>query len=65
VAKVHVIPAQSEGIVMARFENRLGIENCLVEASPHAHQPDGIYVAKNQGLSGSIREALKDSDDGV
>ncbi|XP_023721756.1 uncharacterized protein LOC111872274, partial [Cryptotermes secundus] len=45
VAKDHVIPARSEGIVMARMENLLGVENGLVEPNPQAHQPEGIYVA--------------------
>ncbi|XP_023713337.1 uncharacterized protein LOC111867582 [Cryptotermes secundus] len=46
VAKDHVIPTQSEGIVMVRMENHLEVENGLVEPSPQAHAPDGIYVAR-------------------
>ncbi|XP_033607223.1 uncharacterized protein LOC117282280, partial [Cryptotermes secundus] len=46
VAKDHVIPARSEGIVMARMENHLGVENGLIEPNPQAHQPEGIYVAR-------------------
>jgi hypothetical protein len=45
VAKDHVIPAQCEGIVMARMENPLGIENGLV---PSLQVPplEGIYIAR-------------------
>jgi hypothetical protein len=46
VAKDHVIPAQCEGIVMARMENPLGVENGLVEPSQQAHPPQGIYIAR-------------------
>jgi hypothetical protein len=46
VAKDHAILAQCEGIVMARMENPLGVENGLVEPSPQAHPPEGIYVAR-------------------
>jgi hypothetical protein len=46
VAEDHVIPAQCEGIVMARMENPLGVENGLVETSPQAQPPEGIYVAR-------------------
>jgi hypothetical protein len=46
VAKDHVIPAQCEGIVMARMENPLGVENGLVEPSQQAHPPEGIYIAR-------------------
>ncbi|XP_023718761.1 uncharacterized protein LOC111870591 [Cryptotermes secundus] len=46
VAKDHVIPARSEGIVMAKMKNHLGVENGLVEPSPQAHPPEGIYVAR-------------------
>jgi hypothetical protein len=46
VANDHVIPAQYEGIVMARMENPLGVENGLVEPSPQAHPPEGIYIAR-------------------
>jgi hypothetical protein len=52
VAKDHVIPAQCEGIVMARMENTLGVENGLVQPSQQALPPDGIYIARTlvQGL---------------
>jgi hypothetical protein len=46
VVKDHVIPALCEGIVMARLENPLGVENGLVEPSPQAHPPEGIYIAR-------------------
>jgi hypothetical protein len=46
VAKDHLIPAQCEGIVMARMQNLLGVENGLVEPSPPAHLPEGIYIAR-------------------
>jgi hypothetical protein len=46
VADDHVIPAQYQGIVMARMENPLGVENCLVELSPQAHPHEGIYIAR-------------------
>jgi hypothetical protein len=41
-----VIPEQCEGIVMARLESPLGVENGLVEPSPQAHPPEGIYIAR-------------------
>jgi hypothetical protein len=47
VAEGHVIPAQCEGIVIARMENPRGVENGLVETSPQAHPPEGIYIARN------------------
>jgi hypothetical protein len=31
---------------MARLESPLGIENFLVEQSPQAHPPEGIYIAR-------------------
>jgi hypothetical protein len=46
VANDHVIPAQCEGIVMARKEKPLGVENSIVEPSPQTHQPEGIYRAR-------------------
>jgi hypothetical protein len=46
VAKDHVIPTQCEGIVMAWMENPLSVENGLVELSPQAHPPEGIYIAR-------------------
>jgi hypothetical protein len=46
VAKDHVIPAQCEGIVMARMESSLGVENGLVEPNPQDHPPEGIYIAR-------------------
>jgi hypothetical protein len=41
VAKDQVIPAQCEGVVMARLESSLGVENSLAEPSPEAHLPGG------------------------
>jgi hypothetical protein len=46
VVKDQVIPAQCEGIVMARLESPLGVENDLVETNPQAHPPKGIYIAR-------------------
>jgi hypothetical protein len=46
MAKDKVIPARCEGIVIARLESPLGVENGLVELSPQAHPPDGIYIAR-------------------
>jgi hypothetical protein len=46
VAEDQVMPAQCEGIVMARMENPLGVENGLVQTSPQAHQPEGIYIVR-------------------
>jgi hypothetical protein len=45
VATDQVIPAQCEGIVMARLESPLGVENGLVEPSPQAPPPEGTYIA--------------------
>lgn len=44
VAKDHVISAQCEGVVIARFENPLGVENGQVELSLEAHPPGGLQV---------------------
>ncbi|XP_023723638.1 uncharacterized protein LOC111873286 [Cryptotermes secundus] len=41
-----MIPTECEGIVMARMENPLGVENGLVEPSSHVHPPEGIYIAR-------------------
>jgi hypothetical protein len=46
VAEVKVIPARCEGIVIARLESPLVVENGLVEPSPQAHPPDGIYITR-------------------
>jgi hypothetical protein len=46
VVKDQVIPAQCEGIVMTRLESPLGVENGLVEPSPQAHPPQGLYIAR-------------------
>jgi hypothetical protein len=45
VAKVQVIPAKCEGILMTRLESPLGVECDLVEQSPNAHLPKRIYIA--------------------
>jgi hypothetical protein len=37
VAKDHVIPAQREGVVMARTRSPLGVENGLVEPNPQSN----------------------------
>jgi hypothetical protein len=41
-----VIPAQCKGTIMARLEILLRVENGLVEPSPQAHLPEGIYIAR-------------------
>jgi hypothetical protein len=46
VAKDKVIPARCEGIIIARLESPIGVENGLVEPSPQAHPPEGIYIAR-------------------
>jgi hypothetical protein len=46
VAKDYEILAQCEGIVVARMENPLRVENCLVEPNPQAHPLEGIYISK-------------------
>jgi hypothetical protein len=46
VANDHVIPAQCDGIVMARMKNLVGVENSLVEPSPQAHPPEGNYIER-------------------
>jgi hypothetical protein len=40
-ANDRVIAASSEGVVMARLENLLGVEKGLVELSPEAHATEG------------------------
>jgi hypothetical protein len=45
VARGQVIPAKCEGILMARLESPLGVESDLVEQTPKAHSPKGIYIA--------------------
>jgi hypothetical protein len=39
ILRDHVIPAQWEGIKKAR------VQSVLVEPSPQAHLPEGIYIA--------------------
>jgi hypothetical protein len=46
VAKDKVISARCEGIVIARMEIPLGVENGLVEPSPQPQPPEGIYIAR-------------------
>jgi hypothetical protein len=46
VAKDQIIPAQCEGIVMARLQSHLGVENGLVEPSPQETPTEGIYIAR-------------------
>jgi hypothetical protein len=46
VANDQVIPAQCEEVVMARLQSPLGVENWLVEPSPEAHPPKGLYMAR-------------------
>jgi hypothetical protein len=56
VAKDQVIPAQCEGIVMARLKSPLGVENGLVQLSLQAHPHEGIYIART--LAQGSREVL-------
>jgi hypothetical protein len=44
VTKDQVIPTSCEGIIIARLESPLGVENGLAEPSPQAHPAEGIYV---------------------
>jgi hypothetical protein len=46
VASDQVIPAQCGGVVMARLESPLKVENGLVESNPEAHPPEGLFIAK-------------------
>jgi hypothetical protein len=46
VANDPLIPAQCDDVVMIRLESSLGVENVLVEPSPLAHLPEGIYKAR-------------------
>jgi hypothetical protein len=46
VAKDQVILAQCEGIVMARLQSHLRVENGLIGPSPPAPQPEEIYIAR-------------------
>jgi hypothetical protein len=40
-----VIPAKCEGILLARIDSTLEVENGLVEPSPQVHPPEAIYIA--------------------
>jgi hypothetical protein len=46
VTKDQVIPAQCEGIVMARLESPFRVENGLVEPSPEAHLAKALYIGR-------------------
>jgi hypothetical protein len=46
VPKDYVIPAPCDGIVTDRLETPLGVENGLVEPSPHPHPPEGLDMAR-------------------
>jgi hypothetical protein len=46
VAKDQVMLAHCEGIVMAKLESPLGVENGVVEPSLQAYPPEGIYIAR-------------------
>jgi hypothetical protein len=46
VASDQVMPAQCEGVVMTQLKSPHGVENDLVEPSPEAHLPEGIYIAR-------------------
>jgi hypothetical protein len=53
-----MIPAQSEGVVMAGLESTLEVENGLVEPSPEAYAHEGIYsyIARaGSGTAGRYR----------
>jgi hypothetical protein len=45
VVKDQVIPTQCEGVVMARLQSSLRVENGLVEPRPQAHPLEEIYIA--------------------
>jgi hypothetical protein len=47
VANDHAIPAQCHGVVMARLESHLGVENGLVEPNPEAYAPEALYIARS------------------
>jgi hypothetical protein len=47
VANNQVIPTQCEGVLMARLESPFRAENGLVEPSPEAHPPEGLYIARS------------------
>jgi hypothetical protein len=46
VASDQVISAQCKGVVMARLESPLTVENGLIETSPEAHSPKGLCIAR-------------------
>jgi hypothetical protein len=39
-----LISAQCKGTVMARLKNPAGVESVLIEPSPEAHAPEGLYI---------------------
>jgi hypothetical protein len=41
-----VIPAQCEGVAIARLESPLGVENDLKEPNPDGRSPEGFYSAR-------------------
>jgi hypothetical protein len=47
MAKDQIIPAQCEGIVMAKLDSPLRVESGLVEPSPQARPPQGIYISRS------------------
>jgi hypothetical protein len=47
VAEDQVISAQGEGIVMAKLERPLGVENGVVESSPQAHPPEARTLVRD------------------
>jgi hypothetical protein len=60
VANDQVIPPQCEGLVMARLESPLGVENGLVEPSSEALPPLGLYIARTLVRApGDTREGLE------
>jgi hypothetical protein len=47
VANDQVIPAQRNGVVMARLESPFRVVNGLVEPSLEAHPFEGLYTARS------------------
>jgi hypothetical protein len=41
-----VIPVQFEGVVIARLKRPLGVENDVIELTPEAQVPKGLYIAR-------------------
>jgi hypothetical protein len=46
VANDQVIAAQCAGVVMARLESPLEVENGLIEPLPEAYAREGLYITR-------------------